>query len=205
MTNYQIEAAASLCLPIKFLTLFRSYLFFIFNLSPYYACKYKANWKLLLYQFYDVSGVRIFFEDEKDVPNFRASFAFEELLPLVLNISKAFVSALSQINKIIAQLQIAERLQPELFISKLDWQTLVKISPELVSIYLNLNSRFALGREIYGFASPSLQTKYSQTNIKTYSAKLNFDFLIDILLDVWINVFEYVDAYLSAPWIIILP
>ena len=187
--------------------------FWVYSLFPasslsqffHYIWKYKANWKSLLPQFFDVSGVRIFFEDEQEIPDFRVSFTFEELLILALDLAKIFLSELADINRLLISIQLKEKLQPELFITKLDWNITSFLSPELFTVYLNLKSQFEQARGLLGSKQAVFQTSYQQTSVKTYSVKLDFNFLIDILIDVWINVFEYVDAYLKAPWVIIPP
>jgi len=169
----------------------------------HYIWKYKASWKLFLPQFFDVSGVRIFFEDEQEIPDFHVSLTFEELLTLALDLAKIFLSELADINRLLISVQLKEKLQPELFITQLDWNITSFFSPELFTVYLNLKSRFEQARALLGSKQTVFRTGYQQTSIKTYSVRLDFNFLIDILMDVWINVFEYVDAYLKAPWVII--
>jgi len=187
--------------------------FWIYSLFPapslsqlfHYIWKYKANWRSLLLQCFDVSGVRIFFEDEQEIPDFRVSFTFEELLILSLDLAKIFLSELADINRLLISIQLKEKLQPELFITKLDWNITSFLSPELLTVYLNLKSQFEQARALLGSKQTVFRTGYQQTSVKAYSVKLDFNFLIDILMDVWINVFEYVDAYLKAPWVIIPP
>ncbi|RLI99160.1 MAG: hypothetical protein DRP08_07520, partial [Candidatus Aenigmatarchaeota archaeon] len=179
--------------------------FWVYSLFPasslsqffHYIWKYKANWKSLLPQFFDVSGVRIFFEDEQEIPDFRVSFTFEELLILALDLAKIFLSELADINRLLISIQLKEKLQPELFITKLDWNIISFLSPELFTAYLNLKSQFEQARALLGSEQAVFHTSFQQTCVKTYSIKLDFNFLIDILMDVWINVFEYVDAYLK--------
>ncbi len=187
--------------------------FWIYSLFPapslsqffHYIWKYKADWKSLLPQCFDVSGVRIFFEEEQEIPDFRVSFTFEELLTSALDLAKIFLSELADINRLLISIQLKEELQPELFITKLDWNITSFLSPELFTAYLNLESQFEQARALLGSKQAAFRTSYQQMSVKTYSVKLDFNFLIDILMDVWINVFEYVDAYLKAPWVIIPP
>ena len=165
--------------------------FWVYSLFPapslsqffHYIWKYKANWKSFLPQFFDVSGVRIFFEDEQKIPDFRVSFTFEELLTAALDLAKIFLSELADINRLLISIQLKEKLQPELFITQLDWDTTSFLSPELFTVYLNLKSQFEQARALLGSKQTVFRTGYQQTSVKTYSVRLDFNFLIDILMD----------------------
>jgi len=222
MTSEQLEACLSLSLPIRCFTfsVFSFPLPFIslpsyfgsYSLHPYldlnlffhYIWKYKESHISLLLYLFKTSGVRIFFEDEEEIPDFQPSFTFEELLILALDLARIFLSKLAAINKIFVGIRLKEELQPELFITQLNWNIISLLSPEIFTVYLNLKSQFEQARGIFGSKQMFLSGGYQQTSIKTYSVQMGLNFLADILMDIWINVFEYVDAYLKAPWVITL-
>lgn len=223
MTGEQLEASVSLSLPIRcfILSIFHPYSFFIalpssfesyllhsyldLNLFSHHIWECKESYISSFLYLLETSGVRIFFEDEQEIPDFHVSFTFEELLTLALELTKIFFSKLADINKLFINFQLKEKLQPDLFITQLSWNTISFLSPELFTAYLNLKSQFEQEKILLESKQAVFQAGCHQISIKTYSVQLDFNFLIDILIDIWLNVFEYVDAYLKAPWIIIPP
>ncbi len=171
-------------------------------ISPLSIFKLISNYKSKFLGVTDASGVRIFVEHDKEVEFPTFSLETQSQIFREINLVSVPISLYSSSPKAIVDLLLNALSNPEIFTFDLPFASAFDYSPEVFLISLQLKGIGKITRIFHPYFKLPLLYVFEYTQAFFFPKNLKLLTRSELFLEIWLNTWKYIEAYLNEPWIL---